>query len=47
LYEVVNLGRGLFEHKRPEVWDLLDELGALLVQRSMESFSFADCKLLI
>jgi hypothetical protein len=43
LYEVIDLGGRLLEDKRPEVGDLCDELGALLVKRRMEGFGFADC----
>ena len=43
MYKIVNLGRRLFEDEGPEVWDLGNEFGALLVERSMEGFGFANC----
>jgi hypothetical protein len=46
LYEVVDLRRGLLKYERPEMWDLLDEFGTLLIQRSVEGFGLADCSLL-
>jgi len=47
LYEVVDLDGRLLKDERPKVWDLCDELGALLVERCMESFGLADYAALV
>ena len=43
LDEVVDLWRRLLEDERPKVWDFGEEVGALLVQGSVERLRFADC----
>lgn len=47
LDETVNLWGCLFEDEGPEMGDLGNKVGALLIERSMQSFSFADLKVLV